>query len=154
MEAATAASALEVLRGMCRQSEEAPEAFCAEYAATTARAVELLARSEGDALLVGAGGETCLHYAAGCGCLEACSSLLGRRGALNFQQDALGQTPLFWAARRGMVQTAQLLLAHGADPDHADRQGLTPLRLARRLGLPRLCRALRAHGGPDGGGRG
>ena len=83
-----------------------------------------------------------LHYAAGCGCLEACATLLTRCGRLNFATDAARQTPLFWAVESGLCRTADLLLQHGADALHLDAEGLSPLHLAARSGLAATCQRL------------
>ena len=43
------------------------------------------------------------------------------------QRDAMGRTPLFWAAQRGDTATVGRLLMEGADPRIADNRGSTPL---------------------------
>jgi ankyrin repeat protein len=43
---------------------------------------------------------------------------------------AVGDTALHWAAYRGSLQAAQVLLEAGADPDAAGECGNTPLHLA------------------------
>ncbi len=48
--------------------------------------------------------------------------------------DERGRTPLHWAARLGMVDSARLLLARGADPDARDHRGRTPLHDACAAG--------------------
>jgi ankyrin repeat protein len=55
----------------------------------------------------------------------------------------IGATPLHRAARGGDVESARLLLQHGANPDLPQVQGVTPLQLAAGIG----------HGGADTRGR-
>jgi len=85
-----------------------------------------------------------LHYAAGCGCLEACAGILRRCGRLNFVGDTAGQTALFWAAQSGLRSTVSLLIQHGADVAHVDREGRAPLHLAAANGFPLTCSLLLA----------
>lgn len=80
-----------------------------------------------------------LHYAAGCGCTEACVALLLRCPLLNANADTAGQTPIFWAAQSGLCGTVELLCKHGADPTHTDAQGRTPVHLAAASGFPQTC---------------
>jgi len=144
---ASGRSALVVLRGMYNNARHAPEAFRAEYAASTEYALALIeesTRAELEGVDVGEGSmnENALHCAAGCGCMEACTLLLKRFICLNFQQDDQGHTPLFWAARHGMVRTAELLLRHSADAQHANAKGLTALHVAAMHGYSRICQLL------------
>lgn len=126
-----------------------PELFRAAYAklSASAEASVELADFEGYGLRH-CGQPTALHFAAGCGCLEACVALLGRCGRLNFATDAAGQTPLIWAAESGLCVTAQLLLEKGADAEHADMEGFTALHLAAGNGCPQLCRIILAAAPP------
>lgn len=48
--------------------------------------------------------------------------------------DSLGRTPLHWAAVNGDIEIVQLLLAHGANPEHTDTNDHTPLELALEYG--------------------
>jgi ankyrin repeat protein len=50
------------------------------------------------------------------------------------QGDCDKETPLHWAALRGYVEIAKILLAAGADPDRYDAYGFTPLHWAVRGG--------------------
>jgi len=142
-------SALTMLREMYQTSWRAPEAFRWEYVGSTVRAVALVEASMHAALDAAeddgrgdAPGANALHYAAGCGCVEACAALLRRRAGLNFHQDGHGATPLIWAARRGLARTAELLLNHGADAGKADARGLTALHCAAAGGCARVCQLL------------
>ncbi|KAJ5381152.1 ankyrin repeat containing protein [Penicillium cataractarum] len=45
-------------------------------------------------------------------------------------QDALGRTPLLWAAARGDAASVAILLAHGANPDMLDHQLAPPVSYA------------------------
>mmetsp|Transcript_76415 Transcript_76415/g.181762 ORF Transcript_76415/g.181762 Transcript_76415/m.181762 type:complete len:444 (+) Transcript_76415:88-1419(+) len=80
-----------------------------------------------------------LHLAAGCGCLEACASILRRCKRLNFISDQRGQTPLFWALEEGLCGTVELLLQNGADVYQADGEGRVTLHVVAQNGLPRCC---------------
>merc|ERR1719265_37779 len=95
-----------------------------------------------------------LHYVAGCGCLEACTSILQQCGRLNFVSDTAGQTALFWAAQSGLRSTVSLLLQHGADVAHLDREGRAPLHLAVANGFPFTCGLLLAASGGSAGNHG
>ena len=44
--------------------------------------------------------------------------------------DFRGMTPLHWAANRGRIDVARLLIKNGADINKADKSGKTPLDLA------------------------
>jgi len=144
---------LTVLRDMYNTAWRAPEAFRMEYAAATEYVVSLInlaVQLEPSAALgssLGSGAargeqENALHFAAGCGCIEACDLLLRWNASLNFQQDARGQTPLSWAARHGMARVCELLLLKGADPLHADIEGRLPLHVAAARGHSRICELL------------
>ncbi|CAK9031200.1 Ankyrin repeat [Durusdinium trenchii] len=123
--------------GLYRSSLEAPEAFQAEYEASSNRVLSIL-----QSLLLD--DANALHYAAGCGCLDLCEALLRQHPQLNFQEDQYGHTPLLWAVRHGMAGAMQLLLRHGALAWHSDQRGLTALHWCCALDLPRLCRLLLA----------
>lgn len=138
-----------VLQDLYASSCQAPEAFRAEYSGTTHYVLTLIEESDlSDLEATGAGGcsgsENALHFAAGCGCIEACSLLLQRSMRLNFQQDGQGHTPLFWAVRHGMVRTAELLLGSSADAEHTDAKGQTALHVASAHGYARVCQLLLA----------
>jgi ankyrin repeat protein len=95
------------------------------HGANPARAVELAAGNPTSLrLLVDAGapintkrGEfSPLHGAALRGSLDS-ATLLVEHGAVVDARDAMGRTPLMWAAQMGRGDVVQLLLAHGADPN-------------------------------------
>ncbi|CAE7261491.1 FCSK [Symbiodinium sp. CCMP2592] len=130
----------DILSGLYRASLEAPEAFQAEFEATTSRVLSILEsfplkRDE----LETAQGENALHFAAGCGSLEVCQALLERHPDLIHQEDTHGHTPLFWAVRHGLAGATQLLIRKGAASWHCDKRGLTALHWAAALGFARLC---------------
>ncbi|CAE7467804.1 secG [Symbiodinium pilosum] len=135
----------DILKALYRTSLEAPEAFKAEYEATTSRILSILEsfplrREECETLE----GENALHFAAGCGSLEVCQALLERHPELNLQEDPHGHTPLFWAVRHGLVGATQLLIRRGAASWHTDKRGLTALHWAAALGFARICSLLLA----------
>lgn len=140
-------SVFEHLRDMYYTACQVPDAFKIEYAASTQAALDLIMKAaaaelEGDCVGGDAWGENVLHFAAGCGCMEACELLLRRHPRLNFQQDRKGATALIWAVRHGMVRVVQLLLEHGAEAEHIDARGCTPLFVAASLGYPKICELL------------
>lgn len=55
-------------------------------------------------------------------------------------------TPLGWAARNGLLDMVELLLARGANPDRAGERWATPLEWARRRGHRDIEEALRLSG--------
>eukprot|EP00435_Cladocopium_sp_Y103_P042896 s1142_g12.t1 len=132
----------EILAGLYRSSLEAPEAFQAEYEASTNRVLSILQSFQFQEIDLQLDDRNALHYAAGCGCLELCEALLRQHPQLNFQEDRHGHTPLLWAVRHGMAGTMQLLLRHGAVPWHSDHRGLTAVHWACALGFGRLCKLL------------
>jgi ankyrin repeat protein len=65
-------------------------------------------------------------------------------------RDRFGRTPLFYAIEDGQTAAAELLLAHGADPDLRDEMGISPLHLSVRRGSSELARLLlKNHATPD-----
>lgn len=64
--------------------------------------------------------------------------------------DAVGQTPLMWAAAGGRLDNIALLLRHGAAVNRRTKAGFTPLFFALKSGEPRASAAvLDAGGDPD-----
>ena len=64
----------------------------------------------------------------------------------NIQAYAPGATPLSCAAERGNAEIARLLIARGADMNHADNQGVTPLMKAARGGSVEIVEEMLKHG--------
>lgn len=133
------------LREMHRLRDVDPAAFRASYEARAQEAVRLAESANYKGYALRQGEPPCaLHYAAGCGCLEACTSILQRCERLNFVADTAGQTALFWAAQSGLRSTVSLLIRYGADVAHVDREGRAPLHLAAANGFPHTCGLLLA----------
>lgn len=57
----------------------------------------------------------------------------------------MGLTPLFWAASRGRVDAAAVLLSQGADATGKNAVGYTAQTLAARNGHPRVEALLQRH---------
>ena len=51
-------------------------------------------------------------------------------------------TPLHWAVEKGCSQTVELLLKHGADPNHESKFDKTPLEIASEIGRPDIFELL------------
>src|SRR6266850_1878867 len=75
------------------------------------------------------------------GDLQALEMLLGS-GANPNQQDAVGWTPLNWAAGKGDATMVGLLLAHDADVTLTGRDNRTPLMIARAARRNEVCALL------------
>ncbi|MCY3913275.1 MAG: ankyrin repeat domain-containing protein [Chloroflexi bacterium] len=65
---------------------------------------------------------------------------------LNAVDEEYRSTPLGWAARTGLADMAELLLARGADPNRAGEHWATPLEWARRRGHADIEALLRSGG--------
>jgi ankyrin repeat protein len=75
-------------------------------------------------------GQTLLFTAVQYGLLRASQMLLDQ-GAIVDAANVGGTPPLMLTIHRGTdTRLPQLLLRHGADPNHADKEGMTPLLLA------------------------
>ncbi|MEO5686085.1 MAG: ankyrin repeat domain-containing protein [Burkholderiaceae bacterium] len=74
---------------------------------------------------------TPLHVAAGNDDVDALRKLLANPATRVDVTDAQGRTPLLLAVAAQHVAAVRLLLAAGADPDHADSTGATPRSVAR-----------------------
>lgn len=72
----------------------------------------------------------------------AVRALLERRGVDVDAAETDGTTALHWAAYRGDVETARLLLGAGSDAGPANRYGVTPLTLAAGRGDASIVEAL------------
>ena len=57
-----------------------------------------------------------------------------------------GYTPLHWASVNGQLETAQLLIEHGADKNAKDHDGLTPLHYTSENGQLKTAKLLIEHG--------
>ncbi len=78
-------------------------------------------------------GDTAIHFAAKSGQIEMTRFLIASRANVNKNEDSQGNTgqytPLMEAVRSGSIETVQLLLEAGADPNQGqyEREGSTPL---------------------------
>jgi ankyrin repeat protein len=87
-------------------------------------------------------GQTLLFTAVQYGLLRA-SQLLLDKGASVDASNVGGTTPLMLTIHRGTdTRLTELLLSHGADPNHVDKEGLTPLFLAAGSNRADLIRML------------
>lgn len=68
-------------------------------------------------------------------------------GAAVGGRDQNGWTPLHWAAFKGRIKSAKVLLEHGAAVDAVDDAGYTPLHCAAEAGHLQVALLLIAHGG-------
>jgi hypothetical protein len=69
-----------------------------------------------------------------------------REGANVNTRDEDGLTPLHYAASRGYVEVARLLLENGADVNAKNEHGITPLHVAASEGHAEVVRLLLEHG--------
>jgi ankyrin repeat protein len=79
------------------------------------------------------------------GTTDLLGPILAQRPAAVRDRDGHQRTPLHYAASRGQVAVAEMLLAAGADPNAHDEHGVTPLELAVEAGSPQLVETLLAH---------
>eukprot|EP01006_Ploeotia_vitrea_P066898 TRINITY_DN95966_c0_g1_i1.p1 TRINITY_DN95966_c0_g1~~TRINITY_DN95966_c0_g1_i1.p1 ORF type:complete len:518 (+),score=47.08 TRINITY_DN95966_c0_g1_i1:100-1653(+) len=63
--------------------------------------------------------------------------------------DIHGRTPLIYAASRGCIKTAEVLLKHGADVSHPDHEMMTPVLWAQYRNFSRTIKFLVNHGAQD-----
>lgn len=87
-------------------------------------------------------GNTPLHLAV---TTEVADVLLGN-GANKNARNNDGETPLYWAARKGNAAVAELLLARGADANSKDQNGEDPLHMAALEGHKDVVAMLLASG--------
>ena len=102
------------LRGSLEQAKKAAPAPVDKLAASSLRALPLP-----------------LHAAAGSDDVDTLRKLLANPATRVDAPDAQGRTPLLLAVAAQHVAAVRLLLAAGADPDHADQDGATPRSVAR-----------------------
>ncbi|MEO6410389.1 MAG: ankyrin repeat domain-containing protein [Burkholderiaceae bacterium] len=91
-------------------------------------------------------GWTPLHYAAS-GPSSELVALLLERGAAIDAASPNGSTSLMLAARYGSIDSAELLLARGADPHRRNQRDLTAADFAVEAGRDTLARMLRQRAG-------
>jgi ankyrin repeat protein len=92
-------------------------------------------------------GVTCLHMAARFGATEMAKDLLRQSGGVAHVRgcdvlDSDRRSPLMWAVALGNLETAQMLLEAGADPNLKDKDGRTPLSIAAENGSTEIIEAL------------
>ncbi len=92
-------------------------------------------------VLAGMGGQPELIAATIAGDLAEVRRLL-RGGAFVDTEDRARNTALIFAARDGLVEILDCLVAHGADLDHQDAEGVTPLIIAAHRGHERVVATL------------
>ena len=91
-------------------------------------------------------GFTGLHLSAQEGHKDVLQTFITHKADLNIQGFFYQRTPLFYAAGRGQLSCAQLLLANGADTDLQDVSWMTALMEAAQRNNPDIISALLAHG--------
>lgn len=89
----------------------------------------LLLAYDADPNIQQADGETPLHRAAEKGRYRVAELLLKAHAKADMRNVSQGRTPLHLAVMFNQVDTAAMLLAHGADREAKDMQGRTPLEL-------------------------
>lgn len=98
------------------------------------------------AAAVGAGGIS-IFDAAKTGAVARIREILAASpGLVSVKDTAFGATPLHWAALRGQVESARVLLDKGADVAAVNNDGETPLDVARRARKPNVEQLLAAAG--------
>ncbi|MCO5553321.1 hypothetical protein L7F22_006842 [Adiantum nelumboides] len=79
-------------------------------------------------------GRTALIWAADCGHLHICESLIRLNANINTTDLHTGRCAIHWAARTGSLPIVRLLVQYGANINKEDKYGLTPLYLAKSRG--------------------
>ncbi|GAA6023157.1 hypothetical protein JCM11491_003282 [Sporobolomyces phaffii] len=92
-----------------------------------------------------AAGETVLHCAAAKGFVEILALYLDQFQFVVDWANSKGMTPLHTAAMRGELESAQILIEHGADINAPDLQGSTPLHYALSYGKLSVVKMLVEH---------
>jgi len=87
-------------------------------------------------------GNTALMGVAFKGLLKMAKLLIDEFGADVNAQNRAGGTPLTFAATFGQYEMVELLLHHGAEPNHSDQDGHTALILAKAKGHQRIVELL------------
>ena len=90
--------------------------------------------------------ETAMTLALNDGDLATARLLLKYGYQLNTEKCSIKDPPLHYAAMRGMVEVAKLLVENGADVNRKDQFGLTPLALARSMRHPEVAAFLESKG--------
>jgi len=82
-----------------------------------------------------------LHDAVRKGDLAAVKTLLAKGADINAKEEALGGTPLYWAAMCNQLNIVKVLLAKGADINARDLLGGTPLHVANQVNIAEVLLA-------------
>jgi 26S proteasome non-ATPase regulatory subunit 10 len=90
-------------------------------------------------------GNTLLHLTAGAGYEDIVLKLLGCNAEVD-ARNALGMTPLMYAALNGRAYMVKLLVTKGAQINVSTPQGFTALHFAVNSGHEEVVRELLAHG--------
>jgi len=97
-------------------------------------------------------GRTALYTASSLGYAEVVQSLVAWKADLKVTFDdwegilnTVRRTPLLAASRHGRLESARVLLEHGADVNNRDEHGMSPLHLASRYPSNDLVRLLLLH---------
>jgi len=83
-----------------------------------------------------------IHSSAASGDTARLRRFLKKKPALAKATDAIGRTPLHWAAAKGYEESVTMLLAAKADPSAADTVGWTPLHCAAAAGHAGVAKLL------------
>ncbi|XP_063219740.1 ankyrin repeat domain-containing protein 50 [Bacillus rossius redtenbacheri] len=119
---------------------------CSSIPETIRDSLVALLGEDGDVNKVDHSGSTLLHILATEGNAHALELAIMCRNANLEATDRHGQAPLNLAARHGYEDVVSVLLAAGAQADHADCDGWTALRAAAWGGHTQVVEALLEHG--------